>query len=117
MQGNTEGKGYETSVAICAGLDLSGIAGYAQGGERSLMTALLFDGIQSFISYACAQTEHEKSQFKEAFQWILDKRSDYIFSFENVCESVGVNSEYLRCGLINAANSQSFEWKKVRRNF
>lgn len=94
-----------------------GNAGEAKGGERALMTALLFDGVQSFISYACASTEEERLRYREAYHWVTSQKSDYVFSFENVCECLGVDSDYLRCGLINAANSQSFEWKKVRRNF
>ncbi len=89
----------------------------ARGGERALLSALLFDGIQSFINYMCAGTDSEKKRHREAFDWIRSRRVDYIFSFENVCECLGINAEYLRCGLVNAANSQAYEWKKIRRHF
>ena len=98
-------------------LDTATAVGVARGGERALMSALHFDGIQSFIAYALAESDIEKMNYKEALCWVMNKKSDYVFSFENVCECLGINSEYLRCGLLNAANTQSFEWRKVRRNF
>ncbi len=91
--------------------------GVAAGGERALMSAILFDGIQAFITYASSPSDDEKQQNIEALRWVQDRRTDYVFSFENVCECLGVNPDYLRCGLINAVNSHSYEWRKVRRNF
>lgn len=107
----------ESDVGSLATLDSNVDRGVAVGGERSLMLAILFDGIQSFISFACAQSEKEREPHREAMQWINDKKSDYVFSFDNVCECLGINPQYLRSGLINAANSQSYEWRKMRRNF
>ena len=115
--GNSEIRGNLSLKSCLSTLDSANDEGVAKGGERALMSALLFDGIQSFIAYALAESPKEKVDFKEAFYWVMNKKSDYVFSFENVCECLGVNSEYLRCGLINAANSRSFEWRKIRRNF
>lgn len=91
--------------------------GYARGPERALLSALLFDGIQSYMSYACAQSEEHRERYVEAYNWVHRQGTDYVFSFEAVCEALGVNPEYLRLGLANASNSQTFEWKRARRNF
>ena len=92
--------------------------GYAKGPERALMSALLFDGIQSYMNYACASTIRSRGKYKEAFNWVHNKaNTDYIFSFNNVCEALGIDAEYLRLGMANACNSQTFEWKRSRRNF
>ena len=87
------------------------------GPERTLMAALLFDGLQSYINYQCAQNEDTKRRFKEAHLWVHSADKEYIFSFENVCESLGIDPGYLRIGLINACNSQLEERKKARRHF
>jgi hypothetical protein len=93
-----------------------GSAGYASGPERALLSALLFDGIQSFISYATATTEATKATHREAYNWVMKGSEDYVFSFHNVCEALGIKPEWLRIGLINAANSHLAEIGKMRRN-
>lgn len=91
--------------------------GYASGPERLLLSALLFDGVQSYMNYFAADSDESKSKYREAYLWVHRTGSDYVFSFDAVCEALGVNPEYLRYGLINACNSQSFEWRRSRRNF
>lgn len=85
-------------------------------GEHALLSALLFDGIQSFINYMCAESEEEKKRYAESVKWIHSDQTDYVFSFTNVCHCLGIDPNYLRCGLINAANSQAYEWHKIRRH-
>lgn len=91
--------------------------GYASGPERALLSALLFDGIQSYINYTLAEGAKERSKFFEAHLWVTDRSTDYAFSFDSVCEALGVNSEYLRFGLLNATSSLLAEVGKSRRNF
>lgn len=92
-------------------------SGYARGPERSLLGALLFDGIQAYISYALSTTGQEKARFVEAFNWVMDLNGEEPFSFNGVCEALGVSPEYLRLGLANASSSLLFEVGKTRRNF
>lgn len=91
--------------------------GYARGPERSLLGALLFDGIQAFIGYALAQSPQQKAQFAEAFNWVMDLTAEEPFSFNGVCDALGVCPEYLRLGLSNASTSLLHEVGKSRRNF
>jgi hypothetical protein len=95
---------------------VDGLAGYAQGPERALLSALLFDGLQSFIAYALATTPKERTKHAEAFNWVMKSSHDYAFSFENVCEALGIQPEWLRIGLLNASNSLLAEVSKVRRS-
>jgi hypothetical protein len=91
-------------------------AGYADGPERALLSALLFDGVQSCISYLIAQNPGERSEYREAYNWVMENDTDYAFSFICVCEALGINAEYLRLGLINASNSLLQSVSKSRRN-
>ena len=93
------------------------VRGYARGPERTLLAALLFDGVQGFIAYAVAGSAAEKAQHAEAHRWVMDLSSDGVFSFVGVCEALGISSEYLRLGLANASTSLLYEVSKVRRNF
>lgn len=91
--------------------------GYARGPERTLMAALLFDGIQTYMSYVCSADRDSNERFKEAFNWVNSRENEYVFSFENVCEGLGIDSDYLRIGLLNACNAQMVERKRARRHF
>lgn len=89
--------------------------GYARGPERSLLEALLFDGIQGCLGYVLANSKRAKQRYVEAYRWIFENKSDYVFGFENVCDALGIDPSYIRYGLINASSSELTEAKKSRR--
>jgi hypothetical protein len=76
-------------------------------GEEGLMLAVLENAIEYFQKYAVGQSEREKRLFKEAEEWILEKDSDWFFSFENICETLGLYPDYIRQGLMR--------WKEAKR--
>jgi hypothetical protein len=76
-------------------------------GEEGLMLAVLENAIEYFQKYVVGQREREKRLFKEAEEWILEKDSDWFFSFENICETLGLYPDYIRQGLMR--------WKEVKR--
>lgn len=47
-----------------------------------------------------------KAKFHETEDWILEENSDWIFSFENICEVLGFNPSYVRQGLMR--------WKEMK---
>jgi hypothetical protein len=106
-------KGFATSVIQDI---LDNGAGYASGPERGLLSALLFDGVQSFISYVLAESAAEKQRYAEAHNWVMEKTNESVFSFVNTCEALGINPEYLRLGLLNASVSLLQTVSKSRRN-
>jgi hypothetical protein len=112
------GKGFELGFATAIVDEiLDGGEGYARGPERSLLSALLFDGIQAYVNYLLAGTSKEKARYAEAHQWVMDRSTDYAFAFNSVCDALGINPEYLRYGLANASLSLLDEVGKSRRNF
>lgn len=96
---------------------LQGEGGHVTGPERALMSALLFDGVITCMNYAGCDGKGAQSRFREAYSWIMRKGAEYIFSFENVCDCLGIDPNALRFGLINAVNSRRGNQKKSRRNF
>jgi hypothetical protein len=68
--------------------------------ERRLMLAILEDAINCYQDNLLAQWSRTGRLFTEAEQWILEKGSDWLFSFQNICETLGFNPEYVRQGLL-----------------
>jgi len=68
--------------------------------ETSLMLAVLEDAVACFQKYALARDERGVQLFREAEEWISQKDEQWLFSFDNICESLGMNPDYLRAGLV-----------------
>jgi hypothetical protein len=67
--------------------------------EKRLMLAILEDAVQCFQNNGFAQSVRGRRIFQEAKKWIVDADRDWVFSFENVCEALGLNPAYVRAGL------------------
>jgi hypothetical protein len=74
--------------------------------EKRLILAVLEDGIKSLQDNVSATGGKGKKLFEEAEDWVMEQNSDWIFSFTNVCELLGLNPEYVRKGLLR--------WKQKR---
>ena len=108
----------DESVTVMVDELVDGTAGYAKGPERALMSALLFDGVQAYMCYVMSEGNTRKStRYREAFLWVNTKGKEYVFSFDSVCEGLGIDPEFLRIGLANASNSQIEALSKSRRHF
>ena len=64
------------------------------------MLAVLDNAIECFQKYVLAQRERERRLFREAEEWILERNSDWFFSFENICETLELYPDYIRQGLL-----------------
>jgi hypothetical protein len=67
--------------------------------EKRLMLAILEDAISRYQENMFSQDKRGKRHFQEVEEWIADADSGWIFAFENVCESLGLNPDYVRQGL------------------
>ena len=74
--------------------------------EKKLMPAVLEDTIGCFQNFVCATDNRQKKWFLEAEEWFNEKKSEWIFSFENICDALKLDPQYLRQGLIS--------WKRKR---
>jgi hypothetical protein len=73
--------------------------GTAVRGEKRLMLAVLEDALDCYQKYAFSRDGHGRQLFDEALEWINSGNRAWFFSFENICETLGINPEYLRRGL------------------
>jgi hypothetical protein len=69
--------------------------------EKRLMLAVLGDAIDCFQDNVLARSGKRKKLFEESEAWILAGDRDWVFSFENICEVLGINPTYLRHGLLD----------------
>ena len=68
--------------------------------EERLMFAVLTDAIECFQRHERATCRKNRALYNEAAEWISSRDVSWPFSFENVCETLGVNPSYLRLGLM-----------------
>jgi len=68
--------------------------------EKRLMLAILEDAVSRYQDNLLSQDKRGKRLFADAEDWFVETGSDWIFSFENVCEALGFNPAYVRQGLL-----------------
>jgi len=76
--------------------------------EKRLMLAILGDTIGCFKNSRFAQGRRQATLLRDADSWILGENNDWLFSFDNVCETLGIEPAYLRQKLLR--------WKKEQLN-
>ena len=77
--------------------------------ERRLMAALLEDAVSCLARDPLRCSRRQRKAFDEAHEWVGAAESeDWIFSFANVCETLGFDPGYVRRGLTRwSAQSRS----------
>lgn len=77
-------------------------------GEHQLLIAVLEDAIHCYQKYLHATNKNDRQTFREAEQWIMGRDTTAPqrginktpgFSFENVCDVLGISPDYVRTGL------------------
>jgi hypothetical protein len=69
-------------------------------GEERLMLAVLESAVEDFQKYVLARKPRGKKLFQQAEEWFLEKDSDELFSFENICGTLQLHPDYIRQGLL-----------------
>ncbi len=84
--------------------------------EKMLMLAVLEDSVICFQKYISTQDEKGKRLLSEAEEWLLMEQNgeDWLFSFDNVCETLGLNPGYIREGLLRWRHHRLRERDQVR---
>jgi|SRR3989344_6688787 len=69
--------------------------------EKGLMLAVLKDAISIYQKHVIPRNQREKKLFREAEEWILKKKTNnyWPFSFDNICEALGLDPSYVREGI------------------
>ena len=68
--------------------------------EKELMLAILEEAVSDVQRYSGARDRKGKKHFEEVDAWFLADDGEGIFSFENICEVLGFDPDYLCRGLL-----------------
>jgi hypothetical protein len=68
-------------------------------GERRLMVAILEDAVDVYRKQAGARDRKRRQLFEDAEAWIECADTSWIFSYQNICDVLGIDAAYLRKGL------------------
>jgi hypothetical protein len=68
--------------------------------EIRLMWAILQDAVDCYQKYLTDPQDKHDGEFAEVESWITERDSDWFCSFDNVCETLGIDPQYLRRGLL-----------------
>lgn len=77
--------------------------------EKMLLWAILQDAVDYYRKYLAEPNGKPDGKFSEVESWIMDSDRDWFCSFDNVCETLGLEPQYLRNGLIDLKDSRRLE--------
>ncbi len=75
-------------------------------GEHRLLVALMRDAVECFQKHIDARDSKRRQLYNDAENWIGDEDDFALFSFNNVCATLGMNPDYVRRGLISWRDRQ-----------
>ena len=68
-------------------------------GEKRLILSVLEDAVECFMKCIDATTSKSQRLFRDADEWIALEDKQWVFSFDNVCDMLDINPDYMRRGL------------------
>ena len=67
--------------------------------EKHLMHAILEEAIKTYRMHVSAKGGRDYRLFLDAQNWIMARNDEWLFSFENICEVLGLDPDFVRSGL------------------
>jgi hypothetical protein len=68
-------------------------------GEQQLMIAVLEMAVDDYMKHAGARDRLRQGLFAEAERWIESTDRSWLYTFETICDHLGLDVEYVRRGL------------------
>ena len=75
-----------------------------QDPEKRLMLAVLEDAVACFRNGLHARDHRRMELFNDSEAWIREENADWLFSFEHICDALGLDARLIRDELL--------KWKK-----
>lgn len=60
------------------------------------MLAILKDAVECLEKYRKARSSSSKALYQNAYEWVEDRGTVWLFSFNNICDLLGFDPDYLR---------------------
>ena len=67
--------------------------------DRRLMLAVLETAVNDYFKSAGASDRERLALFREVEEWVESRDPRWLFSFENICDVLGLDADYVRGGL------------------
>jgi len=83
--------------------------------EKALIAAILEDALHEYRKYDRARGLKDKQRFREVEKWIMHRGNDWIFCFDNVCELLGLDPDYVRRGICRTHGKHAEQSDQIRR--
>lgn len=71
------------------------------------MHAILEEAIKTFRLHVSTHSGPGHRLFLDAQLWIMSRNDDWLFSFEYICEVLGLDPDFVRSGLAHLKEQQS----------
>ena len=68
-------------------------------GERRLLLAVLEDAVDVYRKHGGSPDARSMALFRDAEMWVEDLDCTWLFSFQNICDVLDLDAEYIRRGL------------------
>ncbi len=68
-------------------------------GEKRLVLSVLEDAVECFMKCIDSPTSKGQRLFRDAEEWINHEDKHWVFSFDNICDMLDINPDYMRHGL------------------
>ena len=63
------------------------------------MHAILEEAIKTYRMHVSAKGGRDYRLFIDAQNWIMARNDEWLFSFENICEVLGLDPDFVRSGM------------------
>lgn len=84
--------------------------------EKALLRAILEDAVHCYRKYRAAENRAGRECFHEVETWIMGSGNDWIFSFDNVCELLGLDPIYVRQSILGRKRNPIAHGKPPQRS-
>jgi hypothetical protein len=68
-------------------------------GEQRLMCAVVEHALDDYMKYAAGTDRVRRKLFADAERWIESADRSWLYSFETICDHLGLDVDYVRIGL------------------
>ena len=69
-------------------------------GAKKLLLAVLQEALNNFVQLLDAKKPEHQEHFREVELWFWSDDAEWLFSFRNIAEHLGINPNYFRAGLL-----------------
>ncbi|MBM4262366.1 MAG: hypothetical protein FJ145_13170 [Deltaproteobacteria bacterium] len=82
--------------------------------EKMLLLAVLQDALHCFRRFSAARDRAGLKKFHEARNWIMAPGDEWVFSFASICDTLGLDAQYVRRGLLAWQARQTLRRKTTK---